>query len=153
MKRCYDSVYKFHSHVAYLHMLLFLIEFFMQSLICGKSGVFNKRSIGFTVESTCCLTWIWLCCNLLWIRSHPASKGVAAPGVFNPDVKGMYAKWDPWLWRRDHTVFFQPNAGASVCKKGLDRQHNCIYFLSMLLWFLNCSVLSDGWSAIIGFKT
>lgn len=67
--------------------------------------------------ASCGFYCVATCCELDQIQ-HQRLVGVANPGVFNPDVKGMYTKCDPWLWRRDHNVFFQPNAGVSVCKKG-----------------------------------
>lgn len=46
--------------------------------------------------ASCGLNCAVTCCELDHIQ-HQRLVGVAAPGVFNPDVKGMYAGWDPWL--------------------------------------------------------
>lgn len=57
------------------------------------------RSIGFTTNqpaASCGFNGVVTCCELDYMQ-HQRLVGVAAPGLFNPDVKGMYAKWDSWL--------------------------------------------------------
>lgn len=79
----------------------------------------------------------WAAVNAV-LSSMKRLVGVAARGVFNSDVKGMYAKWDLWLWRRDPSVVFSARCWSVCLQKRLMDSRIVFTF-----WTMSCYTL--GW--------